>query len=167
LSGLTLGTDGKFYGTTWANGNVSGCAPLCGTVYQITADGEFTNLHSFDGSDGSGLQMPVAQHTNGKFYGAASFGGANNWGTGYSLDMGLGPFLRLQNPFGTVGSTVYILGVGLSRTSTVAFNGVNAEFTLHSDTFLTATVPAGATTGLVTATTPHGTLASNTNFHVR
>lgn len=167
LSGLTLGTDGKFYGTTWANGNVSGCAPLCGTVYQITADGEFTNLHAFDGTDGSGLQMPVTQHTNGKFYGAASFGGANDWGTAYSIDMGLGPFLKLQNPFGTIGSKVFILGAGLTGTSAVTFNGVEAKFELHSDTFLTATVPVGTATGPVKATTSNGVLVSNTYFHVK
>jgi hypothetical protein len=111
--------------------------------------------------------MPVTQHTNGKFSGAASFGGAYTWGTAYSIDMGLGPFLKLQNPFGGVGSKVFILGTGLTGTSAVTFNGVDAEFELHSDTFLTATVPVGATTGSVKATTPNGVLASNTYFYVR
>jgi uncharacterized repeat protein (TIGR03803 family) len=167
LSGLALGTDKNFYGTSWANGNSPTCTPPCGTIYQITTAGAFTNLHSFIGSDGSGLQVPLTQHTNGKFYGAASYGGANQWGTGYSLDVGLGPFLRLQNPTGSAGSTVYILGTALTGTSAVTFNGVAAIFSVRSDAFITATVPAGATTGPVKATTPHGILQSNTDFRVR
>lgn len=167
LSGLTLGTDENFYGTSWANGNSPTCAPPCGTIYQITAAGAFTNLHSFVGSDGSGVAAPLTQHTDGKFYGLASAGGANQWGTGYKLDMGLGPFLRLQNSSGGVGSAVYILGTGLTGTSAVSFNGVGATFLVHSDSFMTATVPVAATSGPLKATTPHGILESNTNFRVK
>lgn len=166
FSALTLGTDGNFYGTTWANGNASNCTPPCGTIYQVTSGGVFTLLHTFVGSDGSGLQVPVTQHTNGTFYGTASFGGANGQGTAYSLDMGLGPFLRLQNSAGNVGSTVYILGDGLTGTSAITFNGVAARFKVSSDTLVIATVPAGAASGLVKATTPGGVLVSNTNFYV-
>ena len=167
LSDLTLGTDGNLYGTTWANGNDPNCTPPCGTIFQVTPGGAFTNLHTFIGSDGSGLQVPLTQHTNGKFYGTASYGGANQWGTGYSLDMGLGPFLRLQDPAGSAGSTTYILGVGLVGTSSVTFNDVAASFEVRSDTFMTAIVPAGAATGPVKAITPHGVLVSSGNFHVR
>lgn len=39
-------------------------------------------------------------------------------------------------------------------------------FTIQSDTYLTATVPAGATAGFVTVTTPSGTLISNKTFRV-
>ena len=39
--------------------------------------------------------------------------------------------------------------------------------TVVSDTYLTATVPPGATTGFVTVTTPSGTLTSNQEFRVR
>ncbi len=39
-------------------------------------------------------------------------------------------------------------------------------FTVHSDTFLTAIVPSGATTGSVSVTTPGGTLNSNVPFTV-
>jgi uncharacterized repeat protein (TIGR03803 family) len=167
LSGLTLGTDGNFYGTSWANGNAPDCAPPCGTIYKITSGGVFSLLHTFVGSDGSGLQVPVTQHTDGKFYGTASFGGTNGEGTAYSLDMGLGPFLHLQNSIGGAGSVVYILGTGLAGTSAITFNGVAAKFVLSSDTLVVATVPAGATSGPVHATTPNGVLVSNTNFLVK
>lgn len=166
LSGVTLGTDGNFYGTTWANGNGQNCTPPCSTLYKITSGGVFTLLHSFSGADGSGVQIPLTQHTDGKFYGTASFGGAYLQGTAYSLDVGLGPFLRLQNSAGSAGSTVYILGSGLFGTSEVTFNGMAANFEALSDTLIVATVPAGADSGPVKATTPGGVLVSNTNFKV-
>ena len=48
----------------------------------------------------------------------------------------------------------------------MSFNGTSAAFTVVSNTYLTATVPTGATTGDVTVTTPAGTLTSNQPFTV-
>ena len=48
----------------------------------------------------------------------------------------------------------------------MAFNGIAATFTVVSDTYLTATVPEGATTGFVTVKTPDGKLTSNRKFVV-
>ena len=45
-------------------------------------------------------------------------------------------------------------------------NGIPANFTVVSDTFITATVPPGGTTGYVTVVTPSGVLTSNVPFHV-
>jgi hypothetical protein len=59
-----------------------------------------------------------------------------------------------------------ILGNNLTGSSGVAFNSVAAEFTVKSDTFMTATVPTGATTGTVSVVTPSGTLESNPQFVV-
>jgi uncharacterized protein (TIGR03437 family) len=65
-----------------------------------------------------------------------------------------------------MGQTGGILGQGFTGTTSVALNGIQASFTVVSDTFINATVPAGATTGYVTVTTPTGTLTSNVPFHV-
>ena len=49
----------------------------------------------------------------------------------------------------------------------VTFNGVPAtSFTVVKDTYLTAVVPSGATSGTVAVTTPNGTLKSNRKFRV-
>jgi hypothetical protein len=80
--------------------------------------------------------------------------------------MGLGPFVSFVRPVGKVGQTGGILGQGLTGTSSVSLNGIPASFTVVSDTFIRATVPAGATTGYVTVATPSGTLTSNVSFHV-
>jgi hypothetical protein len=41
-----------------------------------------------------------------------------------------------------------------------------SNFTVVSDTYMTAVVPSGATTGKVVVTTPSGALASNVNFRI-
>jgi uncharacterized protein (TIGR03437 family) len=67
---------------------------------------------------------------------------------------------------GKVGEAGPILGQGLTGTTSVAINGIQADFTVVSDTFIKAIVPTGATTGYVSVTTPSGTLTSNVPFHV-
>jgi hypothetical protein len=66
-----------------------------------------------------------------------------------------------------VGHTVEILGQGFTGTSAVSFNGIPAAFNVYADTYMTATVPAGATTGFIKVTTPSGTLTSNKQFQVK
>jgi hypothetical protein len=65
-----------------------------------------------------------------------------------------------------VGTQVIILGNSLTGSSHVTFNGVAAAFTVESDSYIKATVPSGATTGIVTVVTPIGTLNSNPQFVV-
>jgi uncharacterized repeat protein (TIGR03803 family) len=162
LAPLTQGTDRNLYGTTaagGANGN--------GTIFMITTQGRLTTLHSFDVSDGEGPWAGVIQATNGSFYGTTAYRGKNNYGTVFGLSTGLGPFVAFVYPYGKVGRTVEILGQGFKGTSAVFFNGIAASFTVRSQTFLTATVPEGATTGFVTVMTPNGALKSNVPFRVR
>ena len=107
------------------------------------------------------------QHTNGKIYGLAPYQGDDGQGVAYSLDMGLGPFVSLVSTWGRVGRNIEVLGQGFTGTTAASVNGTPATYTIVSDTFLGATVPAGATTGFVTVTTPSGTLTSNQSFRVR
>jgi uncharacterized repeat protein (TIGR03803 family) len=77
-SGLALGSDGYFYGTTYAGGNRDGDGPLIngnGTVFRISASGAFATLHAFDPSDGFGPQVGLVQGSDGYFYGTTPFGG--------------------------------------------------------------------------------------------
>jgi uncharacterized protein YpuA (DUF1002 family) len=68
--------------------------------------------------------------------------------------------------FGKVGATVGILGQGFTGTTAVSFNGLPVTYHVKSDTYMTAVVPSGATTGKVVVTTPGGTLTSNVNFRI-
>ena len=65
-----------------------------------------------------------------------------------------------------MGRKVDILGQGFKGTTMVSFNGKVASFKVQSNTYLTATVPDGATTGYVIVTTPTQTLRSNRKFKV-
>ncbi len=67
---------------------------------------------------------------------------------------------------GVAGATVTITGTGFTGASAVRFNGVTATFSVVSDTQITATVPAAATTGPITVTTPGGTATSSADFTV-
>ena len=166
---LVQATDGNFYGTTSDGGANLGCNSSyngCGTLFRITRDGVLTTLHSFDLIDGSNPDGGLLQHTDGSFFGTTSQGGNSENGTVFSLSMGFGPFLAFVRTEGRVAQTVGILGQGLTGTTAVTLNGTPASFAVLSDTFLEATVPAGATTGLVAVTTPSGTLTSNKVFRV-
>jgi uncharacterized repeat protein (TIGR03803 family) len=170
---LIQATDNNFYGTT-TSGGPGHCAggAGCGTIFEIKPDGALLTLQSFLGADGASPNSALFQATNGTFYGTSQAGGdyraceGTGCGTVFSLDMGLGPFVAFVRAAGRVGQTGGILGQGFTGTTSVSFNGISASFTFVSDTFIKATVPAGATTGYVTVTTPSGTLTSNVPFHV-
>jgi uncharacterized repeat protein (TIGR03803 family) len=170
--GLVQATDGNFYGTTFGGG-----ANGYGTLFKITPGGTLTTLHNFDGTDGAHPYGSLLQATNGTFYGTTSY--CNLYGTPsgcgcptlgcgtvFSLSVGLGPFVTFLPAARPVGGVVQILGQGFTGATGVSFNGTAATFTVESDTFLTATVPAGATTGFITVTEPDGTLTSNKIFRV-
>ena len=77
------------------------------------------------------------------------------------------PTIKTFSPSsGTVGTLVTITGTGLTQETKVTFNTVSASFTVNSDTQITATVPAGATTGKIMVTTKGGGATSSTSFTV-
>ena len=61
---------------------------------------------------------------------------------------------------GAVGAQVSVHGASFTSAQTVKINGVSAGFTVAADTMLQATVPAGASTGLISVTNPAGTATS-------
>jgi uncharacterized repeat protein (TIGR03803 family) len=158
---LIQATNGQLYGTTTAGG-----ANGDGTVFELTLAGTLTTLHSFGGLDGADPIGGLSQATSGILYGTTSVGGAHGDGTVYSLNLGLAPFVRTLPSAGAVGSSVKILGTNLSSVTSVTFNGVPATFTEVSPTYLTTTVPAGATSGLVKVSTSSGVLNSSVVFRV-
>jgi len=159
--GLVQATDGTFYGVT-DGGGTNGQ----GTLFKITSAGVYTVLYNFASATGAVPQNTLRLHTNGKFYGQANSGGANSLGAIFSFDIGLKPFISTLPTSGKVAKAVGILGGGFTGTTSVAFNGKVATYTVPSGTYISTSVPAGATTGSVTATTPTGSLASIRKFRV-
>jgi uncharacterized repeat protein (TIGR03803 family) len=162
---LIQATDGNFYGTAHAGG-----ANNAGTIFNISASGTLTTLYSFCSqsgcADGQSPNASLVQDTNGTFYGTTGAGGANGYGTVFSLSVGLGPFVETNPTSGKVGAAVGILGSNLKGATSVSFNGTAATFKVSSTSLITTTVPAGATTGTVQVVTPSGTLSSNVPFRV-
>lgn len=69
--GLTLGTDGNFYGTTYEGGSAT-----AGAVFRVTPGGAAKTLHSFTGgSDGAYPYAPPVEGNDGNFYGTTTAGG--------------------------------------------------------------------------------------------
>src|SRR5207237_507623 len=68
---------------------------------------------------------------------------------------------------GVIGASVTIDGANFTGATSVKFNGVMAVYTVNTSIEMTATVPAGATTGKISVTTPAGTGASKGNFSVK
>jgi uncharacterized repeat protein (TIGR03803 family) len=161
IAGLVQASDGNFYGVTFEGGAGSGVA------FEITATGAYSILYNFDSASGALPASTPMQHTNGRIYGLTLAGGTDNYGVVYSLDLGLPPFVRLVPASGRTGKMVGFLGQDFTGTTAVSFSGIAATFNVESDTYLTATIPTGATTGTVSVTTPSGVLNSNQAFQVK
>ena len=95
VAGLVLGSNGKFYGTMQFgyNGAVPpGDSPdTGGELFSVTAGGTLKSLFSFCSismspcPSGIAPAAPLVQAIDGNFYGTASGGGANNYGTVFSI----------------------------------------------------------------------------------
>ncbi len=172
---LIRAPQGDFYGTT-AHGGAN-CSPYgCGTVFRITAAGKLTTLLAFCSQNackgGTEPQAGLVQATSGDFNGTTYNGGASDacpkgCGTVFSLSLGLSPFVETLPISGQAGTTVRILGTGLTVATGVTFNGRPSMFEAISGSEIVTTVPAGASTGKVQVATPSGTLSSNVAFRVR
>ncbi len=162
VAGLTLGTDGNFYGNTSTGGTKN-----AGILFKLTPSGTETVLYNFCDPTCNGYypETPMVQHTDGNFYGNTN-GNSNGGAVFYRLSMGFSPLVNLVTWQSKVGQTVEILGQGFTGTTQVLFGSTAATFQNSSDTYMTATVPAGATTGPVTVTTFTSTMKSNRTFLV-
>jgi hypothetical protein len=168
--GLIQATDGNLHETTEeAGASDTACPGGCGAVFTITLSGTLTMLRKFDGSNGFYPYAGLAQPTNGTIYGTTPYNRGINGddnGTIFSLSVGLNPFVETQPTSGAVGAAVNVLGTKLTGTTGVTSNGTPAVFTVVSQSLITTTVPASATTGTVQVVTPNGKGLSNVPFTV-
>jgi uncharacterized repeat protein (TIGR03803 family) len=157
-SGLIQANNGALYG-----GNPLGGAGDQGEIFELTLPATISTVYTFSAGNGGGGSTAVLQATNGEFYGTYGAPGA-----AFSLNVGLAPFVAFVVPAGKAGQRAQILGQGLIGTTSVTFNGVPAtSFSVASDTYMTAVIPSGATTGSVAVTTPTGKLSSNVSFNIK
>ena len=146
-------------GTGTLTGQATTAAPysiVAGGAYSLTAGQTQTVTVRFS---------PTAAQT---FPGTVSFtggGGASRTVTG--VGVATGPSITSFSPAGGApGISVVIQGGNLLGATAVKLNGTSAAFTVNSGTQITFTVPANATSGAISVTTPAGTATSTTSFMV-
>ena len=190
-SGLTQATNGTLYGTTYqggANGDGTlfslsvGLNPFVETLPAFGKVGAAINILGTNLTDATSVTINGAsatfnvispsQITTTVPIGATATGKVQiivPTGTLVSNAVfRVTPFVSKFSPTsGTVGTVVTITGNNLTDATSVTFGGVKAtNFTVNSDTQITATVPTGAQTGRISVTTPGGTGTSAGTFHV-
>jgi outer membrane protein assembly factor BamB len=179
LGGNVYGLDAKTGARIWTfttAGPVSASPAVANGVVYISSDSPTAAdnfLYALNATTGhllwsyavggeQGSSSPAV--ANGMVY----FGSGNiEQGTGkmYAFGVPLGT-LTFIGDSGIVGATAKIVGHGFKDATGVSFSGTPASFTVKTDTFMTAIVPDGATTGDVTVTELTGTLQSQNIFHV-
>ena len=78
-SGLTLGSDGVFYGATQCGGVGRG------NLFKITTNGVITSLVTFNGTNGAAPSANLTLGRDGNFYGTTAGGGAGDKGEVFKL----------------------------------------------------------------------------------
>jgi uncharacterized repeat protein (TIGR03803 family) len=77
---LTQGRDGELYGTV-TSGGVYGQ----GSIFKITTAGTITELHSFEGTDGTFAWAGLTLGADGNFYSTTGEGGTGSWGVLFKM----------------------------------------------------------------------------------
>jgi uncharacterized repeat protein (TIGR03803 family) len=131
-AGLIQAKDGNFYGTTAFGGPPN--QGTNGTVFEITSSDVFTNLISFNGTNGAGPRAGLVQGADGSFYGTTYNGGSNNAGTVFQLTTN-GTLTTLVTLAFSDGTGAYpiaglIQGQDGNFYGTTAFGGTNGYGTL-------------------------------------
>jgi len=189
FAGLLQHTNGSFYGTTWWGGVHDD-----GTIFNLSVGlGRFVETQAASGKVGAGviiLGNDLAGTTGVSFGGTPSTftakstfikakvpNGATTGTVTVSISSGtllsrvpfrVTPQLKSFSPkSGSVGTQVTITGVSLTQTSGVSIGGVaTTEFTVNSDTQVTAIIPEGAQTGAITIITAGGIATSKGHFRL-
>jgi uncharacterized repeat protein (TIGR03803 family) len=100
VGGLTLGTDGNFYGTAQVGGTAGD-----GVLYRLSPEGDYTVLHNFTGgTDGIYPAGPPVEAANGNFYGVTGLITAE--GDGPSTAYEYAPSTGAYTSFGYIPETI-------------------------------------------------------------
>ncbi|MBO2007716.1 LamG-like jellyroll fold domain-containing protein [Hymenobacter negativus] len=129
----------------------------CYSFNQGTANGTNTTQTTLADDSGSGRTGTLTGF-------ALTTGSQSNYVTGNNLNQTLA-ITGFTPTSGVVGQTITLTGTGFTGATGVSFNGTAATtFAVVNSTTITATVPAGATSGNLRVTTACGTVASPSAF---
>ncbi len=157
-------------------------APIKDTYMQngTSVIGQWPAVIPIGANNPNGVKRIEARNADNTFYGAETDadgvwpGGAN---TTTNARLSVTTLLTSDAPFSTYietvapasgcpGSSVIITGKYFTGATDVSFNGTVATFAVDNDGQITATVPAGATTGAITVTNASGCTVSSSTFTV-
>lgn len=144
--GLVCAKDGNFYGTTtWGGPNLGGSVPGNGTVFRLNSDGTLTDIYQFTGiGDGAFIYAGLALGEGGDLYGAAFFGGTNNYGTLFRINTN-GDFEGLHTFNSSERGTPY---TGMMRANDGNFYGTTYGLYFGGSGTVFRLTPGGAFTNL-------------------
>jgi hypothetical protein len=168
--GLIEASDGKLYGT--AEGSYIGGGNGYSSIFRIDPNShKFETIFAMKGGQYGGCPCGLIQGSDGKIYGTALNLGTYGAGTIFVLDAGLPPppprIAAIGPTSGPASTKVLLWGRDMLGATAVSFNGTAATtFTVASSQGVWVDVPAGATNGPVTVTTPNGSYTSQESFTV-
>lgn len=139
---------------------------LSGANFSGTTSVKFNNISaSFTVNSANQITATVP---SGATTGAVSITNAFGTGTGPSFTVVPTPTITSSSPASAaVGSTVIITGVNLTGATSVTFGGIaSLNFTVLSDTQISAVVPTAAATGVIRVITLGGTATSTASFTI-
>jgi hypothetical protein len=137
------------------------------SIYRITPNGDLTVIYNVPSSVGfAGYITGLGQYTSGLLFATTIYGGQSGYGAILFIDAGLAPFVKAQPGSSGAGSPVTIIGAGLAGATAVTFGGAPAVFQIISDYAISATVPAGATSGAIQVVTPQGAVSTDVPFNI-
>lgn len=156
---------------SWTGANGTGSLVQVTTLEADIFDATSSTDHTFSGNFNTvSVDHTAGNSTDwykpaGKFTGAQSVGSLEIWIT-YTGSAFVPTTPTFSPSNGAIGASVTLTGTHFTDATSVSFNGVGASFTISSDTSISTTVPAGATTGAITVGNPSGSATSATNFVV-
>jgi uncharacterized repeat protein (TIGR03803 family) len=98
VAGLAVAANGVLFGTTSSGGGYGS-----GIIFSVTTNGAYTEVMSFDGSNGSHPTATLTRGVDGLLYGTTERGGASDHGTVFSISTA-GSFASLFSFNGVNGS---------------------------------------------------------------
>ena len=155
-AGLTLGSDGSFYGTTLYGGITNSTSTNgMGTIFRVTTNGTLTTLYSFTGdTNGANPDAELIQGNDGNLYGTTSAGGDMNLGTVFSLSLPPVITVQPQSQTKNAGATVTFL------VSATSLSPITYQWQKNGTNLVDGSNLSGATNSTLTITSVSNTDAA-------
>jgi hypothetical protein len=164
------GVPPSFSGFSPTSGPVGTSVTINGSNFTGASSVQFNGVGTPFSVNGTGTQI-IANVPGGATDGpitVSALGGTASTSFSFNVTSGAVPDIQGFLPHvGAVGATVHVYGANFIGATAVRFNGTLATpFTVIGPGNIQTTVPAGATSGRITVTTPAGTGTSPINFTV-